>query len=183
MPCSVGEARVHRLHHVVDLGRLPRRRRRNPRRIDAKKSLIAPRTPLVNGLRSMLRRVRPAFARSASRPMTSKSSFVCCVNTVRSAVKRCSPRSKSSFSSLHALHHVLDDVLVLAAQLAQLRELLGDARPAARRAARARRAASARTSACVAAPTMSRLAGMSLRDSASSSAGRPASLRAARRRR
>ena len=52
----------------------------------AKKSFIAPRTPLVNGLSSMLRRVRPALLRSASSPMWSKSSLVCCVNTLRSAV-------------------------------------------------------------------------------------------------
>ena len=52
----------------------------------AKKSFIAERTPLVNGLASMRLRVSPAALRSVSRPMLSYSVFVCCVNTVRSAV-------------------------------------------------------------------------------------------------
>ena len=142
------------------------------RRIVAKNSFIASRTPLVNGLSSMLRRVRPALARSASRPMTSKS----CVRLLREHGAQRGVALQPALEELlllaHALHHVLDDVLVLAAQRAQLGELLGDARSAARRAARARprraralRPASPRRR-CRASP------GMSLRDSASSSTGR-----------
>ena len=40
-------------------------------RICAKKSFIAPRTPFVNRLASIARRVRPALARSDSRPISS----------------------------------------------------------------------------------------------------------------
>ena len=52
--------------------------------------------PFVNGLRSMPRRVRPAFTRNASSPMTSNSTLVCWAKTVRNAPKRCTLRSKTS---------------------------------------------------------------------------------------
>ena len=99
MPCSV-EKRVYIACIMSWISADRRPASSKSRRIAVKKSLIAPRTPFVKGLRSMPRRVRPALVRNASRPMTSNSALVCWVNTVRSAVKRCKPRSKSSFSSV-----------------------------------------------------------------------------------
>ena len=46
---------------------------------------------------------------------------------MRSAVNRCEPALEQLLFLAHALHHVLDDVLVLAAQRAELGQLLGDA--------------------------------------------------------
>ena len=128
-------------------------------------------------------RVRPALARSASRPMLSNS----VVGLLREDVAQRRVAREAALEQLlllaHAVHHVLDDVLVLAAQRAQLGELLvdaGDARVEDRRA-RSRRARALRTASprrrCRAWP------GMSLCDSAFSSAGRRLFAPAARRRR
>ena len=86
--------------------------------------------------------------------------FVCCGNTVRSAVKRASPRSKSSFSSRTR------SIMCSTTSWFLPRSARSSASCSAMPACRASRSArtpptSARTSACVAAPTMSRLAGMS----------------------
>ena len=98
------------------------------RRIDVKKSAIALRTPFVKGLRSMPRRVRPAFDAQRLEP-----------DDVEQRVGLLGEHRAQRAEALHAAvedllvlvdarHHVSDDVLILPAQLAQIRELLGDAR-------------------------------------------------------
>ena len=113
----------------------------------AKNSPIASRTPLVNGLSSMRWRVRAAFC--AQRREADDVEEVVRVLREHRAQRRVArePALEQLLLFLDARHHVLDDVLVLAAQRDQLGELL--ARCPTTRASRIARidAASARISA------------------------------------
>ena len=138
-PVLLGEARVHRLHHVVDLGAAPPGARRNRARIVAKNSFIAPRTPLVKGLPSIWRRVR---ARVGAQRIEADHVEELVRLLREHGAQRGEPLQAALEELLllaHALHHVLDDVLVLAAQRAELGQPARRCRAAARRAARARR--------------------------------------------
>ena len=95
--------------------------------------------------------------------MTSNSPFVCWANTVRSAPNRCALALEDVLVLVDARHHVGDDVLVLPEQLAEIGELLGDARSAALPGRSHTSATSARIADRVASPTSRRFAGMSLR--------------------
>jgi hypothetical protein len=92
-------------------------------RIVPKKSFIALRIPRVNGLASMRRRVRPAFILSASWRLQSKTFFVLLGDQIPERGVAVQPALEQRFLVGDALHHVRDDILVLAAQRAAARRL------------------------------------------------------------